>query len=67
MENELLTLAEAAKEIGISQPTLSRAARLGTLKAIKKGKTWLVTRASLEAWIVHAKHKPGPAKSKDAT
>lgn len=39
------------------------AARTGSLRAIKKGRTWLTTRADADAWL--SSEKPAPAANDD--
>lgn len=51
MEKEqVISLPEAAKMIGVSETTLARAARLQTLKAEKIAGVWLVTPTEARRW-----------------
>ena len=52
MPDSLITLAEVAERLGISQRQAGDLARNGQLAgAIKVGGTWRVNPAKLEAWI----------------
>lgn len=47
---ELMTLAEAARELGLARDTLKIQAQHGRLRAEKIGRDWLVTRAEVERY-----------------
>lgn len=57
--NDLLTLTAAAAIAGCNASTLRYAIAAGRLTAVKYGKTWLITRAALDAWRAADVHKPG--------
>ena len=46
-----LSVAEAALVIGVSQRTLEREIKTGSLPSFRIGKRRLIKRSSLEAWI----------------
>lgn len=46
----MLTLAEAADKCGVTSNALWQAARLGKLKAVKRGNVWFVKPADLETY-----------------
>jgi hypothetical protein len=55
-----ITLTEAAAEVGCSTAVLRHHIKKENLRAIKKGKTWLVTRGELDAFKANkAAHTPG--------
>lgn len=56
---EVLTLVEAGARIGVSPHTLRRSAEAGTLRADKKGKTWLVTAEEADRYARENKGRPG--------
>lgn len=60
-EMKPITLAKAAVLAGRSPATMSRAARLGTLKAQKVGpRAWITTPADVKAWVATEEyHKTG--------
>ena len=57
-KNDTLTIAQAIEIAGCSRATLSRAARLGELKAKKIGTQWTIRRADLDAWIAAGGYEP---------
>lgn len=59
MNDDLLTLATAAAIAGCNASTLRYAIANGRLTAVKFGKTWLITRPALDAWLAADVHKPG--------
>lgn len=47
---DLLTLPEAAAELGLTRSTLQWQIKLGRLQATKPGRDWLVTRSEVERY-----------------
>lgn len=47
-----MTVAEAAAELGIAQQSVIRAIQAGRLEALRDGKAWLLTPASVRAYRV---------------
>lgn len=56
---QLLTLAEAAQQVGISHSHLRLLARQGKIWTLKKGKLWLTTEAAIRHYLAAAP-RPGP-------
>lgn len=56
MENEKLTfnLSEAAVKIGVSEPTLRKAVKQGTIPSIRVGYRVLIPIAALEKYLAEA-------------
>jgi excisionase family DNA binding protein len=48
--NDILTLAEAADELGLGSSTLRHQAQKGVLRARLIGKTWVTTKAELDRY-----------------
>jgi len=48
---ELLTLADAAKEFGLSPTTLRNQVLKGKIAAVKSGRDWMVTRAVMMSYL----------------
>lgn len=48
LTRDVLTLGEAANELGLSLYTLQTMRRRGNLAAVKRGKAWLVDREDIE-------------------
>ena len=60
---EALTVAQAAREAGVANETIRRAAREGRLRARKFGRDWVIIRADLEYWQQYGQHTPGRPRS----
>lgn len=58
LEEEWLTLREAAELVPYSQDYLSLLARAGRLEAIKRGRVWHTTRRALMAYLKSVDQKP---------
>lgn len=52
MDNDLMTLNEAAEQVGVQAQTLWSAIKRNRLKAQKKGRDWFVTQKALDDWRV---------------
>lgn len=50
MADKMLTLAEAAAELGLSSSTLRWQIANGKLKGVKYGKTWVISRRELDRY-----------------
>lgn len=59
-EEEVLTLKQAEKRIGVSHKTLHLQAKKGVLRAQLMGKTWLVTATELARYEREHKGRVGP-------
>jgi excisionase family DNA binding protein len=62
-DEELISLAEAAKLTGLSQDYLKQIARKGRLRARKIGRNWVTTKTAIEAYLdtrkfIYPKDKP---------
>ncbi len=62
---EILTLAEAAHLVRVSQKTLGELARNGHIPAQKVGREWRFLRASLESWLSGEYSSDGSARLGD--
>jgi type IV pilus assembly protein PilB len=51
MDNDLLSMEEAARVLGISKPTLYRLVSQGTVRGLKAGKQWRFRRDDLNAYL----------------
>ena len=51
--NDVLTLAEAARFVRVSEKTLREMARSGRVPCQKVGRAWRFLRAALENWLAH--------------
>ncbi|MEM7331024.1 MAG: helix-turn-helix domain-containing protein [Chloroflexota bacterium] len=60
--NRLLTVTQAAHEMGRTTTSVRRAIRRGTLKAEKVGSVWIIIRDDLEEYLNNPP-KPGPKKA----
>ncbi len=49
-QRTLVTIPEAARSLGLAEPTLRRQARLGKLAAHKIGRDWYVTVGEVERY-----------------
>ena len=47
---ELLSLANASRELGVAHDTLRAQVHRGKLQAVKLGRDWLITRAELDRY-----------------
>jgi excisionase family DNA binding protein len=47
----IMTIAEAARHMGLQELTVRRLARDGVIPALKLGRQWRIKRDLLEAWI----------------
>lgn len=54
-----ITLADAARELGVAHATLTKQAQLGRLKAVKVGPIYLVSRAEVDRYREWSKGRPG--------
>lgn len=60
-EDTELGVPQAAAAIGVSEATLNRAARLGTLRARKVGRNWITTLSAARTWKdTEEFHRTGP-------
>jgi excisionase family DNA binding protein len=55
----ILTLADAADQLGLSPTTLAAQVRNGRMRARCFGKTWLTTTAEVARYREHSKGQPG--------
>lgn len=66
-QEDLMTLAQAAKYAGVPKRTLLAAAKKGKLKAERRttftGEIWLTTRKAVDAWKVNWIAKPKVRRS----
>lgn len=62
-EDRILTLAQAAKVVPLSEQTLRREARKGDGPFVKVANRWMVYEAELHAWV--RSHKPRQRRSGD--
>jgi excisionase family DNA binding protein len=58
---DIITTGEAARIKGVDITTIRRALERGDLQGYRSGRTWLVSRRSLEAWTPIG-HRPRNAK-----
>ena len=63
---EYLTLAEAAKEFGLSPSTLRNQVLNRKIPATKSGRDWLVTRAAMMSYLDNRAPSGRPARKKKA-
>lgn len=56
----ILSLADAAVELGMHQDSLRRAIHLGKLSAVKIGRNWSVTRNDLDRYRSEHRRQPNP-------
>ena len=61
-----MSLAEAARATGLAPTTLRNQIHNGRLKAMKLARNWIVTRASVEAYLASRKFNAKPARLKPA-
>ena len=61
----MLTTKEAAKRIGVSDARIRQLIGAGSLTAVKRGKSWMVSESSLDAYAESA--KPGRPTTSEAT
>ncbi|MCI0708627.1 MAG: helix-turn-helix domain-containing protein [Chloroflexi bacterium] len=47
---DLISVPEAARRAGVARNTIHRAAKSGTIKAVKLGRNWLVYASDLNRW-----------------
>ena len=58
--SDLLTVAQAAEELGVSVSTIQVRLRQGTMRGVQPSpKLWLVPRAEVDAWRSRGKLRPG--------
>jgi len=62
----MLTLAEAAAELGISSATLRHQVQLGRLAARLFGKTYVITQVELERYRATSLGRPGRPSHRSA-
>lgn len=56
----LISLADAADELGLEPVSLRAAAERGTIEAVKVGGTWVTTRAAVDRYrLVNKRGRPG--------
>jgi excisionase family DNA binding protein len=48
--NDLIPVPQAAKRAGVARNTMYRAAKSGTIKAIKLGRDWFIYASDIERW-----------------
>lgn len=64
--DDLLSLADAAAELGISASTLRHQAQAGRIRARLFGRTWITTRQEVERYRRESLGSPGrPAGSRN--
>jgi hypothetical protein len=61
--NELISLQDAAKFSGLSQPHLALMIRRGMLWGKKIGRNWITTETAIKDYLAHNR-KPGPKSPK---
>ncbi len=66
--DELLTTAQAARELGLSSARVRQYIALGRLRAIKPGQDYLLTRAEIANFIRNppGRPRPGPQETTEA-
>lgn len=47
---DLISVPEAARRAGVARNTIHRAAKSGSLRAIKPGRNWLVFSSDIDRW-----------------
>lgn len=47
---DLISVPEAARRAGVARNTIHRAAKRGTIKAIRLGRDWLVYASDVDRW-----------------
>jgi hypothetical protein len=62
--NDLIPTSEAAKIADLSPSQIANLARKGQIEGRQFGRTWAVSRASVEAYAAKW-HKPGPKRPKE--
>lgn len=66
--DEMLTVAEAARELGISHAGVHRRLVRGDMRGrLMHGRLWLVSRAEVERWKERGKLSPGPKRRSPPT
>jgi excisionase family DNA binding protein len=63
MTTGMLTIPEAAVELGLAPSTLRRQAAAGVLRADRLGRDWIVSRRELERYRVQHMGQVGPRAS----
>ena len=58
----MLTLSQAAQELGLSPDTLRSQIRYGSLKATKVGPVWTISKAELARYRERSLGRRGPRK-----
>lgn len=54
---DLLTLREAAEQLGVPEPTLRAWIRKGRIRAIKSGRAWRIPAAAVAAHLTQATNR----------
>lgn len=54
---KVLTVDEAAKELGVSRNLIYRQVRAGTIPSVRLGDRWLISRISLDRFLEGAQGK----------
>lgn len=62
VEEELLSTVEAAQIVGCARDVIWRAIRDGVLPAKRVGRSYVVRRSDLQAWISAGHYKPEMAR-----
>ena len=57
----LLTIAEAASEVGLSRSRIQKAITAKQIRAVKVERVWLIESDSLREWMAD---RPGPGRPK---
>jgi excisionase family DNA binding protein len=58
----LIPLSEAAKQLGVQQPTLRRQIALGRFAAFKIGPIWVTTQAEIDRYAREILGRRGPKR-----
>ena len=63
MTEELLSVAQAAEELGVTRRMVNQYCRNGRLKAQRVGRDWVIFRADLDAFAKRARPVGRPKSS----
>ena len=66
VKRELWNVEEAATYLGMSEPWVRKAARLGTIPSVHVGTSLKFRRESLDEWIEQQERKPAQSRKRRA-
>lgn len=63
VQSDLLTVPEAAEIVGVSRAYIARLAKEGRIRALLKGKVYLITESALESYMRDRNRKRSASKA----